>query len=154
MENNIVLSFSKAYKDKNIRKILSSLLYIFIISIISFKHIQAGKGKIFIIIGGIILIGNFSEMISGILEICNIKRCPYIRADEKVMEVCIGKVAKYETVDIKEISSYTLMGTKDIILNRKNNDLNINLSKLTVDDIEIFKNFLNEAGIVKKGAVI
>lgn len=73
MENNIVLSFSKAYKDKNIRKILSSLLYIFIISIISFKHIQAGKGKIFIIIGGIILIGNFSEMISGILEICNIK---------------------------------------------------------------------------------
>lgn len=70
------------------------------------------------------------------------------------MEVCIGKVAKYETVDIKEISSYTLMGTKDIILNRKNNDLNINLSKLTVDDIEIFKNFLNEAGIVKKGAVI
>lgn len=154
MGNGIVLGFSKSYKNKNIKKIFSSILYLFIISSISFKHIQSGKGKIFIILGGILLIGNLCEMISGILEICNIKKCAYIKANESVMKVCIGKIAKYQIIDIKEISSYTLKGTRDIILNRKKDDLNINLSKLTIEDIEKFKDFLNGLGIDKKGAII
>ena len=110
MEENLVLQFSKNYKKKNINSILSCILYFFIILSLSFRHIVEGKGKWFIILGGILLIFNLVEIISSIIELYNIRKFAYIKANHEKVEVCNKKIAKYDFINISDIKSYSFEG--------------------------------------------
>ncbi len=157
MEENLVLQFSKNYKKKNINSILSCILYFFIILSLSFRHIVEGKGKWFIILGGILLIFNLVEIISSIIELYNIRKFAYIKANHEKVEVCNKKIAKYDFINISDIKSYSFEGDiriKNIIVKGKNNDLNINLRKIDTKDVDKLKKFFKGLGICEKGAVM
>ncbi|WP_085828979.1 hypothetical protein [Clostridium massiliodielmoense] len=157
MEENLVLQFSNDYKKKNIKTILSCILYFFIILSLSLKHILNGKGKWFIIIGGILLICNIIEITNSIIEVYNIKKCAYIKGNYQKLDVCNKKLAKYESINIEEITSYSFdeeIQRNNIILNGKNNKLNINLGKMDITDVHKLKKFLNMLDIHEEGAVL